>query len=190
LLYTLPNSYSAWIYKVVKWYYRKPRDVTFNGIKIKLLPTVFHPRLYLTTETFLNYLLSRRFENGFILELGCGSGVLSIALSDVYPEQVMASDINSTAVKGLRRNLKKIKRNFVVIESDLFRNIPNVDFDVIIINPPFFNSSVNSYDEYAFFTGVEYESIIDISNPYQFVWEKVHQSDVYRETHYIFKILF
>lgn len=70
-----------------------------------------------------------------ILEVGCGSGVVSIhcALNGC---DVTAVDINPRAVDLTRRNAKANGLSFPVVESDVYGNV-NGTFDTIVFNLPY-----------------------------------------------------
>lgn len=65
-----------------------------------------------------------------ILEMGCGSCILSETLRDLGFTEILCADINKDAV-----NLAK-KLGFNAIQTDLFENIKE-KFDYIIFNPPY-----------------------------------------------------
>ena len=120
---------------------------------LQLLPSVFHPRLYLTTETLLNFLLSIDLKGKSTLELGCGSAAISLFLSKFNEVNAHVSDINPSAIKGVQINSLTHQVDIISYYSNLFNDIPKTTFDVVILNPPFYNSSIKSIDEYAFNTG-------------------------------------
>ena len=71
-----------------------------------------------------------------VLEVGCGTGIVSIFAS-FTAENVISCDINPYAIDCAEKNIKLNKRsNVTVIESDLFSNIDN-KFDVILFNTPY-----------------------------------------------------
>ena len=145
------------IYPAIKWYYRKPRMLTKRGIKIQLNPTVFHPSYYLSTDILLDFLLTQNIENKAVLELGTGNGFTALYLAKNKNTQTYASDINAQAVEGLKKNSKENEVKMTIFLSDLFDDIPALDLDYIVVNPPYFPKSVDSVDEYAFYTGENFE---------------------------------
>lgn len=145
------------IYSLIKWYFRKPRNVQFRGLNLILRPSVFHPKLYLTTETFLDFLLTLNLESKSTLELGCGSGAISLYLAKNSGVNAHVSDINQAAVDGVISNADKLSINISSYTSDLFDSIPDHHFDVLIINPPFFANPAHKVDEYAFNAGENYQ---------------------------------
>ena len=70
-----------------------------------------------------------------ILDVGCGSGVLSIAASLAGARQVDALDISATAVLLAQENCKEFE-NITIEGGDMALNREDF-YDIIITNPPF-----------------------------------------------------
>lgn len=116
-----------------------------NTITINTLSGVFSAKkLDLGTkfllETFKNELESKVFNSNEIkdvLDVGCGSGVISIYLSKLLPKaKIDASDINAFAISSLIKNNETNNTQVNGFVSDMFSNI-NKKYDLIISNPPF-----------------------------------------------------
>jgi len=113
--------------------------VNFYGLEFKIKPGVFIPRP--ETEILVDYIINnyRRLEKPRILEVGTGSGVISICLTKFLPEsKIIATDISGKALKLARHNaeLHKVKIDF--IQANLFDFLSSsVRFDLIISNPPY-----------------------------------------------------
>ncbi|MFH1917222.1 MAG: methyltransferase [Nanoarchaeota archaeon] len=74
---------------------------------------------------------------GLVLDLGCGYGVVGIALLRRHKNlSVIFSDINSRAVEVTKQNLEHLKLKGDIRQSDIFTNIPE-SFDTILSNPPY-----------------------------------------------------
>lgn len=73
--------------------------------------------------------------SGSLLDLGCGWGLIGVALGAAYDVKVTMSDINPRALECAARNAEKNKVNADIILSDCFENI-NSTFDTITLNPP------------------------------------------------------
>ncbi len=79
-----------------------------------------------------------------ILELCTGSGCLPIMLADAFENaQVDAVDISKEALEVARKNVAtyELEDRITLIESDLYNNVPDKLYDMIITNPPYVNSS-------------------------------------------------
>lgn len=77
--------------------------------------------------------------NDKVLDLGCGYGVVGIwAAHTIGAKNVVMSDVNVTALEMTAENvainnLAQIR----IVHSDGFNNIPDVDFTLIMSNPPY-----------------------------------------------------
>lgn len=80
-------------------------------------------------------------ENDFVLDLGCGIGVLGIAAAKCFPKsRVVMTEINSRAVVLAKQNAEiNIVKNVEIREGNLFEQVKELlgNFDVIVVNPPF-----------------------------------------------------
>jgi release factor glutamine methyltransferase len=115
--------------------------VEFYGLEFKVNPSVLIPRQ--ETEILIEEIInSVNKENKLtILDIGAGSGNISISLAMHLPNaEIIATDISShalnTATENAYRNnvserIKFIKHN---INSDDF---PNEEFDIVVSNPPY-----------------------------------------------------
>ena len=59
-------------------YSAKERSYSYKGIKLKVFPGVFHPGLFFSTKILLEYLSKLDLKNKTVLELGAGSGLISV----------------------------------------------------------------------------------------------------------------
>lgn len=138
------------------WYLAKPRWYKYQGVQVKILPSVFHPGYLLSTKILLNYLLQLDLQNKSLLELGAGSGMISLFAAR-NGAVVTASDINPLAIESIKTSLKKNKLNGNLLLSDLFQNIPIQIFDFVLINPPYYPKAPMNFQEMAFFCGANFE---------------------------------
>ena len=79
-----------------------------------------------------------------ILDLCTGSGAIAVSLSNflVDKAEVFASDISTKALEVAKYNNEKNNTNVRFIESDLFENIQEQKFNIIVSNPPYIRSDV------------------------------------------------
>lgn len=78
-------------------------------------------------------------EEGVVLDVGCGYGVIGIVLAKVNPKlRVYMVDINREAVKLAKRNIKRngVEDRVVVLYGDLYEPVKGILFDAIYSNPP------------------------------------------------------
>lgn len=70
------------------------------------------------------------------LEVGCGSGVISVELARRGAD-VVAVDVDPAAVKATRQAALDAHVTIVVCESDLFETVIGEKFDLVVCNPPY-----------------------------------------------------
>ena len=78
-----------------------------------------------------------------ILDVCTGSGVIAVSLAKyIKNSNVMALDISKEALKIAEKNAFNNNVNIKLIESDLFNNLEENDFDIIVSNPPYIRENV------------------------------------------------
>ncbi|MDA8277364.1 MAG: peptide chain release factor N(5)-glutamine methyltransferase [Actinomycetota bacterium] len=81
-----------------------------------------------------------------ILDLGCGTGAIGLALAATnFASHVVLADLSEVSCtltrENLRRNIEIINCEVEVIESNWFDRVPKVSYDLIVSNPPYIRSS-------------------------------------------------
>lgn len=147
---------SYFLIPATRWYLRKERSYHYEGIKVRVPPTVFHPGLFPSTHFLLAYLKSHNLVNKTFLELGCGSGLISVWAAK-QKANVFACDLNPKAVETCAANAKENKVEVKVFQSNLFDSIPKIQFDWIVINPPYYSKKVTNDEELAWNCGEGFE---------------------------------
>lgn len=137
---------------VVRRYIARPTRYRHAGIDLVVLPGVFHPRFFFGSKILLRHLSGLELRQRSFLELGAGSGLISLFAARRGAE-VMACDISQTAVENVMQNQQRNRLSFPVIYSDLFSHIPPRQFDIIAINPPYYKKDPVSEADHAWYCG-------------------------------------
>jgi len=137
-------------------YYSKQRNYTYEGIKVEVSSEVFPPHFTISTKILLDYIKPINLKNKTFLELGCGSGIISLYAAS-KDAKVTASDINQVAIYNLKKASINNKIKLNIFYSDLFENFSNQQFDYIIINPPYYPKAPQNDKERAWFCGENFE---------------------------------
>ena len=121
----------------------------FWSLEFDVNPSVLVPRpeTELLIENAIEILGNH--ESPKILELGTGSGVISIVLSKELRDPIItAVDISNEALMIAKDNARKHEiKDIKFMESDWFDEIENEKFDLIISNPPYVDKAKLSNEE-------------------------------------------
>lgn len=80
-----------------------------------------------------------------ILDLCTGSGAIAVSLAKYIPEsKITAIDISNDALKVAKKNAinNQVENRITFINSDMFANLNNQKYDIIVSNPPYIKSNV------------------------------------------------
>lgn len=133
-------------------YLSKTRVYRHGDIRLEIPPQVFHPGFFFSTGLLLQYVSRFELNGKKMLELGAGSGLISIHATRKGAE-LTATDINPIAVEYLEKNCRQNQVKVNIILSDLFTAIPVQPFDIIAINPPYYKKHPLSIPDHAWFCG-------------------------------------
>ncbi|HEX6893318.1 MAG TPA: methyltransferase [Chryseolinea sp.] len=140
----------------VRWYLRKERKFVYNGITTRIFPGVFHPGFFHSTKFILGYLTGRDLAGKSFLELGCGSGIVSIVAAKAGGD-VTSSDLSLKALENTKYNANLNNVFLKIVYADLFDGIDKTQFDWIVINPPYYARNPESEQDLAWFCGENFE---------------------------------
>lgn len=134
------------------------------GLELDVPPTVFHPRFFLTSAFFARFLQSLDLSGRSVVEVGCGSGILSLSAAKAGAKSVLALDINPAAVEAAKVNAGKNNFQQVMsLHSNLFSALPSTrKFDLIICSPPSFSGEPRDDADRAWHAGPGYRDILPL----------------------------
>jgi len=139
-----------------RWYLSESRWYHYEGLKIRIHPSVFHPGLLFSTKILYHFAQTLPLKEKRVLELGAGSGM--IALGTARQQAIVtATDINPAAIQSIEESCQANGLSIRVLHSDLFDDVPSTSFDYIFINPPYYPKDPGNNQEQAFFCGQEFE---------------------------------
>lgn len=105
----------------------------YNQYEIDVPENVYYPRE--DSELLAKTLEAMDLTNKKVLEMGCGSGFLSILMAKNGAD-VTSVDVNEDAVETTKLNAEKNAASLAVVNSDMFEHVRGI-YDLIIFNPPY-----------------------------------------------------
>lgn len=125
--------------KILKEAEKEKEKYSFNLFNKKFIcyTGVFPPKYFSDTKFFIETLPIKK-GNSF-LEIGSGTGVMSIFMKLKGASKIIAIDIDPLAVKNTQENIKlhKLERQIKILKGDVFSPLNKQRFDIIFWNFPF-----------------------------------------------------
>lgn len=122
----------------------EPYEVEVFGESIIVLPGVMSPKYDWAGLYMIDY-LPKNFAGQDVLELGPGTGLVSVFVGLRGSRSITALDINPTAVKNSQQNFEKFQiKDCSALLSDVFSAVPGMKYDSIIFNLPYHNGVARS----------------------------------------------
>lgn len=117
----------------------------FMGLPFLVNEHVLIPRQ--DTEILVEHVLEWTAEqkNLTLLDMCTGSGCIALSLAVLGKEQfsrVLAVDVSSQALEVARENGRRLQAEVEWLKSDMFQNVPVLQVDVIVSNPPYIRPDV------------------------------------------------
>lgn len=137
-------------------YLARERRYTYNGIRVDVPPGVFHPGFFFSTKFLLRFLAGRPLKGRSFLELGAGSGLISLFAAQ-QGATVTATDVNPVAIDCLYRNRALNAAVLGIVRSDLYASLPQQSFDIVAVNPPYYRKQPVTDAERAWYCGAHGE---------------------------------
>jgi len=110
-----------------------------GGFRLSVRPTVFHPRFFISSECFAEFIGRLDLRGKQVLDIGTGSGILALAAARARADKVIAADINPNAALSAADNARANgldERVTAVCGNLLSALAPRPLFDVILSSPP------------------------------------------------------
>ncbi len=106
-----------------------------------VMPNVFSPKYFVNTEFYATLMAEviRNQPDYTMLEIGSGTGIVSVEAALAGAEFVTAVDINSQAVVNtlMNANLHGVQNKLDSFESDTYAQVSSSNYHVIFYNTPF-----------------------------------------------------
>ena len=118
---------------------RSIRTTTAAGFRLRVRPTVFHPRFFLSSEYFAEFIDELDLNGKSVADVGTGSGILALAAARAGAAHVLALDINPNAALSALENAQANGYGDRVTSAcmNLLAELPTRPlFDVILSSPP------------------------------------------------------
>lgn len=97
---------TRFIKPIIVIYLSRQRNYRYANIKAVIYRGVFHPGFFFSTKALINFLETMELKDKNLLELGCGSGLISIVAAR-NGANVTASDINPATIECAQLNGQK-----------------------------------------------------------------------------------
>src|SRR5258708_9655431 len=82
------------------------RTVRAAGFRLTVRPTVFHPRFFVSSERFAEFIDGLDLTGKHVIDVGTGTGILALAAARAGAESVVAADINPNAARNAAENAR------------------------------------------------------------------------------------
>ena len=123
----------------------------FMGNYYKVCDTVLIPRD--ETELVVNSAIDLINKNNFktVLDIGSGTGCIACSIAKNTCANVVSVDISEQALEVAKFNVEQLNlKNIEILYSDLFSNLQDRKFDLIISNPPYIPEGTELQEEVRF----------------------------------------
>lgn len=112
------------------------------GKEIIIFPEVMSPKYDRSSRMFLSLMSSQKGKD--VLEIGSGTGIISLFCFFQGAGNITCLDINEHAVKNTKANFEKYHiTNVSIFISNLFEKVGDKKFDTIIFNAPYHGIKAN-----------------------------------------------
>ncbi len=144
---------------------RNPRLTRAAGFRLTVRPSVFHPRVFISSECFAEFIGSLDLTGCHVADVGTGSGILALAAARAGAASVLALDINPNAALSAAENARAngFGDRIGAVCCNLFAAIaPRPLFDVILSSPPKHAGEPRDLADRGWHAGPGYRDVADL----------------------------
>ncbi len=121
---------------------KEPYVAEIDGEKFIIYPNVFNPEVFFSSKWFAKNISGMVKSDADFLEVGCGTGIVSIKVAEANPNlSVISTDINPFATKNTEENIKShnLSERLNAYQGDVFDGIKSLNrkYDTIFWAMPF-----------------------------------------------------
>ena len=141
------------------------RTTRAAGFRLRVRPSVFHPKFFLSSEYFAEFIDGLDLTGKSVADVGTGSGILALAAARAGAASVLAVDINPNAVLSAEENAKLNGFGDRVSAAcmDLLADVaPQPTFDVILSSPPKHAGEPRDFADRGWHAGPQYRLVADL----------------------------
>lgn len=138
------------------------RETYVAGFRLAVRPTVFHPKFFISSERFAEFIGTLDFTGKRVCEIGTGTGILALAAARSGAANVVATDINPNASLSANENAyaNGLGDRVTGVCMNLMASIaPRPLFDVILSSPPKHAGEPKDLTDRGWHAGPEYRDI-------------------------------
>jgi release factor glutamine methyltransferase len=132
------------------------------GFQLQVRPTVFHPKLFLSSEYFAEFIDGLDLTGKSVADVGTGSGILALAAARAGAAHVLALDINPNAAVSAMENARANGYGDRITSAcmDLLAGLPpRPHFDVILSSPPKHAGEPRDLADQGWHAGPQYRNV-------------------------------
>ena len=133
------------------------------GFRLTVRPTVFHPKFFISSERFAEFIGTLDLTGKRVAEIGTGTGILALAAARAGAATVVATDINPNAALSANENASAngLGDRVTGVCTNLLAALPPRPlFDVILSSPPKHAGEPRDLTDRGWHAGPAYRDII------------------------------
>src|SRR4051812_5544795 len=133
------------------------------GFRLTVRPTVFHPRYFLSSERFAEFIGGLDLSGRHVVDVGTGSGILALAAARAGAGRGIAADINPHPALSANENARAngLGERVSGLCTDLLSALPPRPlFDVILSSPPKHAGEPRDLADRGWHAGPKYRDVV------------------------------